>query len=70
MEQINVIAPKEYYFESTQDILIEVFPSYVPERSAPENNQFFYSYRIQITNNGPSRLSCYPPSLENQRWKW
>ena len=52
MEQINVIAPNEYYFESTQDILIEVFPSYVPERSAPESNQYFYSYRIKITNNG------------------
>ena len=54
MEQINITETKEYYFEVTQDILIEVFPSYVPERSAPDNNQYFYAYKIRITNNSPN----------------
>jgi ApaG protein len=64
MEQISVIGPNEYYFESTQDILIEVFPSYVPERSAPESNQYFYSYRIKITNNG--EVAC---RVIHRHWK-
>lgn len=64
MQQVNVTGPNEYYFESTQDILIEVFPSYVPERSAPENNQYFYSYRIKITNNSPT--SC---RVIHRHWK-
>ena len=52
MEQQTVTPTNEYYFESTQDILVEVFPHYVPERSSPENNQYFYAYKIKITNNG------------------
>lgn len=64
MEQTNVIEPNEYYFESTQDILIEVFPSYVPERSAPESNQYFYAYRIKITNN--SETAC---RVIHRHWK-
>ncbi len=52
MEQVTTIEPNEYYFESTQDILVEVFPHYVPERSSPENKQYFYAYKIRITNNG------------------
>lgn len=64
MEQTNVIGPNEYYFETTQDILIEVFPSYVPERSAPESNQYFYAYRIKITNN--SQVAC---RVIHRHWK-
>jgi hypothetical protein len=50
MENVTQIEPNEYYFETTQDILIEVFPHYVPERSMPESNQYFYAYKIKITN--------------------
>lgn len=64
MEQTNVIGPNEYYFETTQDILIEVFPSYVPERSAPESNQYFYAYKIKITNN--SQTAC---RVIHRHWK-
>ncbi len=64
MEQITQIEPNEYYFESTQDILIEVFPSYVPERSSPENKQFFYAYKIKITNNG--EIAC---RVIHRHWK-
>lgn len=44
--------PKEYYTATTQDIQVEVFPSYVTERSDPEHNQYFYAYKIIITNHG------------------
>jgi ApaG protein len=64
MEQTSVIGPNEYYFETTQDILIEVFPSYVPERSAPESNQYFYAYKIKITNN--SQAAC---RVIHRHWK-
>ncbi len=64
MENVTPIEPNEYYFESTQDILIEVFPSYVPERSSPEHNQYFYSYKIVITNN--SDVAC---RVIHRHWK-
>lgn len=64
MKQTHVMAPNEYYFESTQDILIEVYPSYIPERSAPESNQYFYAYKIKITNN--SKLAC---RVIHRHWK-
>ena len=47
----DIQLPKEYYSETTLDFQVEVVPSYVPERSDPDNNQFFYSYKIRITNN-------------------
>jgi ApaG protein len=43
--------PLHHYQEETDGVLIEVFPSYVKERSSPENNQYFYAYKIKITNN-------------------
>ena len=64
MEQTNLIETTEYYFESTQDVLVEVFPSYVPERSAPESNQYFYAYKIKITNN--SQTAC---RVIHRHWK-
>ncbi len=64
MEQISQISPNEYYFEATQDILIEVFPHYVPERSMPENNQYFYAYKIRITNN-----SATSSRIIHRHWK-
>jgi ApaG protein len=64
MEQTNLIEANAYYFETTQDILIEVYPYYVPERSMPESNQFFYAYKIVITNNGEA--SC---RVIHRHWK-
>ncbi len=42
--------PLEHYSEITEDVQVEVFPSFVKERSSPENNQYFYAYKIKITN--------------------
>lgn len=38
------------YNEINEGIKIEVTPSYVPERSIPQKNIFFYSYNVKITN--------------------
>jgi ApaG protein len=40
------------YCEVTQNIRIEAEPSYIPEQSKPEENYYFFSYRIKIVNQG------------------
>ena len=37
----------------TQGIRVKVQSQYVPERSSPEANQWFYAYTVQISNEGP-----------------
>lgn len=44
------IEPIEYYSATTEQIQIEVEPSYLSDRSNPKDNQFFYGYKIRITN--------------------
>lgn len=41
---------KEYYVACENGIQIEVFPSYIPDRSDPENNEYFFACRVVITN--------------------
>ena len=36
----------------TDDIKVEVFPEYMPDHSEPEKKQYFFSYRVLITNQG------------------
>jgi ApaG protein len=55
---------REYYTCTTQDIQVEVTPSYVADRSDPLNNQYFYAYKIKITNN--SVISC---KIIHRHWK-
>lgn len=37
---------------TTRGIRIQVESQYIPERSAPEDDYYFFSYRIRITNLG------------------
>lgn len=37
----------------TQGIRVKVQSQFVPERSSPEANQWFYAYTVQISNEGP-----------------
>lgn len=48
-ENIQVM-PIEYYTATTEQIQIEVEPSYLSDRSNPKDNQYFYGYKICITN--------------------
>lgn len=36
----------------TQQIRVRVIPSYIPENSRPEEDHYFFSYNIRITNEG------------------
>jgi ApaG protein len=37
---------------TTRGVRVEVFPFYVPERSSPRDGQYFFAYRVRITNTG------------------
>lgn len=58
------IKPHEYYFEETANILVEVEPFYVPERSNPGLKQFFYAYKVKVTNR--SEISA---RIIHRHWK-
>lgn len=45
-----LVPVREYYTETTDAIQIEVVPSYVKDRSSPDHHQFFYAYKLRITN--------------------
>jgi ApaG protein len=51
------------YTELSEDFLVEAEPSYVPEHSDPENGQYFFSYKIRITNRGNKKAQ-----LVSRRW--
>jgi ApaG protein len=50
--------------ETTAGITINVMPVYVDERSAPENNQYFWAYRIVIENESDKTVQ-----LISRYWK-
>lgn len=58
------INPIEYYSETTENIQIEVSPSYVKERSNPEQKQYFYAYKIKITNHSDKGIKVI-----HRHWK-
>lgn len=64
VEEVNFSNAKEHYSAITENILVEVNPTYVPERSDPENNQYFYAYKIRITNH--SDIKC---RVIHRHWK-
>jgi len=45
------------YRESTNDILIEVSPFFVPEKSNPAQDFYFYAYAVKITNQGKKQVN-------------
>lgn len=40
------------YRATTRNIRVTVTPRYLPDRSAPERGHYFWSYTIEIANNG------------------
>lgn len=40
----------------TRGVAIAVQPRYVPERSNPDADEYFFAYRIRIDNNGPETV--------------
>jgi ApaG protein len=52
------------YRAVTRNIEVVVKPRFVADRSAPENNYFFWAYTISITNNGPETVQ-----LKTRHWR-
>jgi ApaG protein len=48
---------------TTRGIRVEVEASYVPERSAPERSQYFFSYNVRVSNVGGEAAQ-----LVSRRW--
>ena len=48
---------------TTRGIRVEVAASYVPERSAPERSQYFFSYNVRVSNVGAEAAQ-----LVSRRW--
>lgn len=51
------------YRKSTHDILVSVLPVYIDDKSDPENNEYFWAYRVQIENQGNATVQ-----LINRYW--
>jgi ApaG protein len=48
---------------TTRGVRVRVESAYVPERSAPRDSQYFFAYRIRITNTGQETVQ-----LVSRRW--
>lgn len=51
------------YSEETEGVEVSVTPIYVEEKSAPENDYYFFAYKVKIKN-----LSESPLQLMNRHW--
>jgi ApaG protein len=51
------------YRARTRHIEVTVEPNFMPERSAPERGQFFWSYTVTISNGGPLTVK-----LKTRHW--
>ena len=52
------------YREKTREIQVTVEPSFIDEESAPDENRFFWAYRIEISNQGAEIVR-----LRSRYWK-
>ena len=52
------------YREKTREIQVTVEPSFIDEESSPDENRFFWAYRIEIANLGPEVVR-----LRSRYWK-
>ncbi|MCP4914044.1 MAG: Co2+/Mg2+ efflux protein ApaG [Oligoflexia bacterium] len=51
------------YNEVTRDIHVRATPFYISEKSSPEDDYFFFAYKIEITNNSDEKVK-----LLNRHW--
>jgi ApaG protein len=48
----------------TRNIAVTVTPRFLPERSSPDNNQFFWAYTVEIVNEGRETVR-----LKTRHWR-
>jgi ApaG protein len=54
----------QMYRAVTRDIEVQVTPRFVPDRSSPDNNYFFWAYTIAIINHGSDTVQ-----LRTRHWR-
>jgi ApaG protein len=54
----------DMYRTMTREIEVIVSPRFLPERSSPENNYFFWAYTIEIANRGSETVQ-----LKTRHWR-
>jgi ApaG protein len=54
----------DMYRTMTREIEVIVTPRFLPERSSPENNYFFWAYTIEIANRGSETVQ-----LKTRHWR-
>ena len=52
------------YEAVTKDIRVRVTPEYLPDQSEPDDNYFFWAYRVEITNLGSETVQ-----LKTRHWR-
>lgn len=52
------------YIATTRDIRVRVAPQFLEDQSSPEDNQFFWAYTIEITNEGQETVQ-----LKSRHWR-
>jgi len=57
-------ASKQAYRTVTRHIEVRVRPTFLPERSSPENSYFFWAYTITLTNLGRETVQ-----LKTRHWR-
>jgi ApaG protein len=60
-DPIDPVEPRSESITNGVRVVTESF--FVPERSDPQNNRYFFAYRIRITNEGAERVQ-----LLSRRW--
>ena len=51
------------YTETTENVMVSVWPAYVPEKSSPEKKYYFFAYKVKIKNNNTVTVQ-----LLNRHW--
>lgn len=52
------------YSDIDENVFIQVSPYYVPERSSPEHQQYFYGYKVEVINHREETIK-----LVHRHWK-
>jgi len=63
MRQKTLENQEFHYQETSNDMHIDVYPNYLPERSAPEEDYYFFSYNVSIQNLSPREIK-----LTHRHW--
>jgi len=62
---VEPVTNKQTMYQAvTRNIEVKVTPQYLPERSSPESNEYFWAYTIEIRNRGAETVQ-----LRTRHWR-